>query len=96
MNSRGWDPHDGISIFSFNFIHLYFFNVWLCWVFVAMCGLALVLVSGGYSCFGAWAEQLWDVGSVASWYLLGSGMEPVSPASQGGFLTTGEPVKPQD
>ena len=30
----------------------------------------------------------------AVWDLLGPGVEPVSPALQGGFLTTGPPEKP--
>ena len=32
--------------FLINFIFIYF---WLCWVFVAACGLSLVAASGGYS-----------------------------------------------
>ena len=32
---------------NFFFKLIYFF--WLCWVFVATCGLSLVAVSGGYS-----------------------------------------------
>ena len=83
-------------VFFLLILYTCFLNFWLCCVFVAMCGLSLVLVSGGYSCFGAWAQQLWDMGSVASWHLLGPGMELESPALQGGFLTMGKPVKPQD
>ena len=37
--------------FFFNFLNLLilFIYFWLCWVFVAACGLSLVMVSGGYS-----------------------------------------------
>ena len=31
------------------FLFFYFFNFWLCWVFVAVCGLSLVAASRGYS-----------------------------------------------
>ena len=33
------------SIF-FNFLNFYFIYFWLCWVFVAACGLSLVAASG--------------------------------------------------
>ena len=40
----------GISAFSFLFYFIiYLFIYWLCWVFVAACGLSLVAASGGYS-----------------------------------------------
>ena len=29
------------------FLFIYFFNFWLCWVFIAACGLSLVAASGG-------------------------------------------------
>ena len=64
---------------------------WLHWVSVALCGLSLVVVSWGHSssrCIamaslgghrlsscGAQAELLYSV-----WNLLGSGIEPMSPA----------------
>ena len=32
------------ALFFFNLI-----NFWLCWAFVAVCGLSLVAASGGYS-----------------------------------------------
>ena len=35
------------SFLSFYFFSIYYF--WLPWVFVAMCGLSLVVASGGYS-----------------------------------------------
>ena len=47
------------------FFNLFYFR--LCWVFVAVRGLSLVVVSGGYSslrcagfsCCGAWALDAW-------------------------------------
>ena len=36
----------GFCLFSFFFINLFIY-LWLCWVFVAVCGLSLVAVSGG-------------------------------------------------
>ena len=39
--------HNSISLSLFFFYHLFYF--WLCWVFVAACGLSLVVASGGYS-----------------------------------------------
>ena len=35
-----------INLFIYLFLFIY---LWLCWVFVAACGLSLVVVSGGYS-----------------------------------------------
>ena len=29
--------------------NIFFLSFWLCWVFVATCGLSLVVASGGYS-----------------------------------------------
>ena len=42
------------------------------------------------------AQQLWHTGLVAHgmWDLLGRGLEPMSPALAGGFLTTAPPGKP--
>ena len=36
------------NLFFFNLKKIYLF-IWLCWVFVAACGLSLVAASGGYS-----------------------------------------------
>ena len=36
-----------------------FFNFWLCWVFVAGCGLPLVAASGGYSSLGCAGLLRW-------------------------------------
>ena len=91
-----------------------FFFFWLCWVFVAVHRLSLVVASGGnsslrcvgFSCYEAWAlgtrasvvvaQKLSSCDSRASllcfmWDLLGPGIEPVSPALAGGFLTTAPP-----
>ena len=66
---------------------------------------------GGFSCCGAWAlgagasvvvaRGLSSCGSRASllrgmWDLPGPGLEPVSPALAGGFLTTAPPGKSQE
>ena len=106
-----------------NYLLLFF---WLCWVFIAACGLSLVVTSGGYSslwCAGfslQWLLLLWSTGSRCAgfsscgsrvlkrrlsslgtqaqmlcgmWDLPGPGLEPVSPALAGGFLTTVPPGK---
>ena len=115
------------------FLKKNFIYFWLCWVFVAACGLSLVVASGGYSCCcaqashcggfsccgaralgtrasvvvahglsscgsralerrlsscGAWAQLLRGM-----WDLPGPGLEPVSPALAGRFLTTVPPGK---
>ena len=46
----------------------------------------------------AWAQQLWCVGLVAPQQVRspGPGIESVSLALQGGFLTTGPPKKPEE
>ena len=101
------------------FLFLFFFFLiiyfWLSWVFVAVRGLFLVAVSGGYSssrCSGfslRWLLLLQSMGSTHTgfrscgawaqllrgmWDLPGPGLEPVSPALAGGFLTTAPPGKP--
>ena len=59
---------------------------WLHWVFVAARGLSPVVASGGYS-------SLQRAGFSLRWLLLWDlpqpGMEPMSSALAGGFLTTG-------
>ena len=47
-------------LFILNYLCIYF---WLCWVFVAVCGLSLVAASGGYSSF-------WCTGFSLQWLLL--------------------------
>ena len=49
-----------ILLIVLDFFLIYF---WLCWVFVAVCGFSLVVVSGGYS-------SLLCVGFSLSWLLL--------------------------
>ena len=57
-----------ISFFFFLFIYLFIY-FWLCWVFIAVHGLSLVAVSGGYSslrCVGfslSWLLLSWSTGS---------------------------------
>ena len=62
----------GGGVFFFNLINeliCLFIYFWLCWVFVAMCRLSLVVASGGYSllrCVGfslRWLLLLWSMGS---------------------------------
>ena len=56
--------------FLFKIVFIYF---WLCWVFIAACGISLAVASGGcspmlcsgFSCFRAWAQEWWPAGSVA-------------------------------
>ena len=40
-------------------INLFIFYFWLCWVFVAVRGLSLVAVSGGYSSLRCAGFSLW-------------------------------------
>ena len=40
--------------FFFFYVFIYLFSFWLCWVFVAACGLSLATVSGGYSVAVVW------------------------------------------
>ena len=37
-----------MKVFKNKFIYL-FIHFWLCWVFVAVCGLSLIVVSSAYS-----------------------------------------------
>ena len=41
-------PIGYLRVLLFFFFNLFFY-FWLCWVFVAVCGLSLVMASGGYS-----------------------------------------------
>ena len=108
------------------FIYLFIY-FWLSWVFVAACGLSLVVASRDYSllqCMGfssRWLLLLWNTGSrrvgfsgcgsralecrlsscgartqllCGMWDLPRPGLEPVTPALAGGFLTTVPPGKP--
>ena len=42
----GWENQESTFSFFLNYLFIY---LWLFWVFVAVCGLSLVAVSGGYS-----------------------------------------------
>ena len=111
-------------LFLNKFIYFYFIYFWLCWVFVAVPRLSLVVASratlrcgarashcGGFSCCGARAQGtqasvvgahgLSSCGSRAQllcgmWDLPGPGLEPVSPALAGRFLTIAPTGKPPD
>ena len=50
-----------IFIFSFfkKFIYFLFIYFWLCWVFIAVYGLSLVVASGGYSSLRCAGFSLW-------------------------------------
>ena len=73
---------------------------------LSSCGTR-ALRHAGFSCCGTWAQQLWLAGSraltqwlwrtalVAPWHV-GQGIEPLSPALAGGFLTTAPPGKSQE
>ena len=50
-------------IFFNKFIYFIFIYFWLHWVFIAVCGLSLVVASGGYS-------SLWCAGFSLQWLLL--------------------------
>ena len=58
------------------------YSFWLCCLFVAVCGLSLIVVSGGYSLVGVnglliavsigcevGAQSLWHMGLVAPWHV---------------------------
>ena len=89
-----------LSLFFFFLTYLFIlFYFWLCWVFAAARRLSLVAASGSYS-------SLWCVGSPTHhklsnctqllrgmWDLPGPGLEPLSPALAGRFLTTVSPWK---
>ena len=63
------------------FFVFFVFVFWLCWIFVAMCGLSLVAASGGYSLLRyvgfslRWLLMLWSTGSrCAGFSSCGSGL----------------------
>ena len=60
--------HTILNCYCLLFFFLFLFIYWLCWVFVAPCGLSLVVASGGYSLlrcagFSLWWFLLWSMGS---------------------------------
>ena len=81
-------PGNSQTCFFFFFLNYLFIYFWLRWVFVAVGGLCLVAVSGGYSLSRAQLLR-------GMWHLPGPGLEPVSPALAGGFSTTVPPGKPR-
>jgi len=88
-----------------DFLQYLFIYLWLHWVFIVVCGLSLVVAIGGHSliavgfscCPGSrtQAQHLWDAGVAApgTCNLPRLGIEPMSPALAGGFLTIGLPRK---
>ena len=55
-----------------------------------------LLICGSFSYCGAWALAQAGTVALGLWDLPRPGIEPVSPALQGRFLTTGPPGKPRD
>ena len=53
------DKSQGTINVTIFFIYLSFIYFWLCWVFVAACGLSLVAVRGGYSSLQCAGFSLW-------------------------------------
>ena len=57
------------KFYLFIYLFIFLFYLWLCWVFVSVWGLSLVVASGGHSslrCAGlslSWALLLWSTGS---------------------------------
>ena len=88
-----------LQLFNFKIIHLFIFGC--AWVFVAMCGLSLVVVRGllvvvaslvaEHGLSGAWASVVMLLGLVFLWHRESSQSRDrtVSPALAGRFLTTG-------
>ena len=114
IRSRNINLNDSHIICQSSFNKIYciiflniFIYLWLCWVFVAVRGLLIVVASlvveHGLQVRGL--QQLWFVecrlstyGAQAQllhgmWDLPGPGLEPVSPALAGGFLITAPPAK---
>ena len=123
-----WDRQSSSFFFLIHLFIYLFIYFWLHWVFVAACGLSLVVASGGYSslrCTGfllRWLLLLQSTGSrrtgfsscssralgcrlrscgakayllCGMWGLPRPGLEPVSPALAGRFLTAAPPGKSQ-
>ena len=88
-------------------MYLLFIFIFGCWVFVAVCGLSLVVERGGRSpdavrglpavvasLFRSTGPRMRGLSCLhGMWDLPGSEIEPVSLTLQGGFLTTGPPGK---
>ena len=67
----------------------YWFIFWLLWVFRAVLGLSLVAVLRGFSS----CEVRLSCPTACGILVLQPGIEPMSPALEGRFLTTGPPGK---
>ena len=75
-----------------------FIYLWLHWVFVTASGLSLVVVSRGYSIVAVCRLNSCSTEApvpLGMWNLPGPGIESVSSALAGKFLTTGPPGKSQ-
>ena len=60
MEKPGWCEIDHFYTFSFFFLNFLFIYFWLCWVFIAVRGLLIVVASpvvehGLFSSCGMWA-----------------------------------------
>ena len=68
-------------------IYMLLFFFWLCWVFVAVCGLSLVLASGGYSLLRHRGFSLpWLLLCSAGSRLMDSGVAALGPRAQAQWL----------
>ena len=74
-----------------SFFYKKYLFIWQHWVLVAACGN--FVVSYGTFCCGAWTLQLWGWSTADGIFVPQPGIEPMSPALQGIFLTTGPPRK---
>ena len=78
-----------VDIRDHSFLNLFilFIYFWLCWVFVAVRGLSLVVASGGYSSLQSRAlgARTSVVVTHGMWDLPRPGIKPMSPALAGGF-----------
>jgi len=100
-----WFIYISRDVFIYLFLKCIYF--WLLWVFVAVRGLSPVAESGGFSLqwlllFGNTSSRAWlsSCGTQTllphgMWNPQGPGIEPMSPALAGRFLTTGQQGSPQ-
>ena len=98
------DRQESVRTEASLFLFLFLFHFWLCWVFVAVWRLSLVVVRGlliAGSCCGAWALKYksfssrgaWTQLLCSMWDLPGPEIKPTSPTLTGRFLTTGPPKR---
>ena len=92
-----WMSFSFFFIFGHTFLKLKKNYFWLCWVFIAVCGLSLVVVSGGYancsSRVSLVGEHRLSCSSACGILASGPGIEPVSYALAGRVLTAWPPGK---